>query len=428
MAKCRLRSGCCSRHLAALGLLLAWLCILPTAMAAGKHAQHGGPAQAGPCDDIEAPPTLRCALAPAAAFDGDGRLWLAWVSRGHVYLNYSDDGATQFSEPLAVNRMPERIAADGENRPKLAVGPDGAIYIAWTVRLAKPYTGNVRFSVSHDGGRSFSEPLTVNDDRHITSHRFEALAVNDNGDIYLVWLDKRDRVAAAQKGEKYRGAALYYTLSTDGGRSFAANRKVIDHTCECCRVAIDIDRDQLPVVAWRHIYGDNIRDHAWFKFRAAGQAGTPVRLSHDNWQVEACPHHGPAISVGGQGHYHAVWFNNAPERHGLFYARSSDGGRSFSPPLAFGNYQAGASHPDVLVRGDEVYLVWKEFNGSETVLYLQRSSDGGRSWASARAVTTSAGASDHPFLLNGPDGVYVQWHTQDEGLFLRPLTTVAEAG
>ena len=387
------------------------------AFAAGGH--NHGTASNDPCADREAPASLRCAVATTATFH-EGRLWTAWAFGGHVYVNHSDDRGKTFSPPMPVNRVPERVAADGENRPKVTVGPEGGVYVAWTQRLSAPYTGNIRFSRSLDGGRTFSEPVTINDDRHLTSHRFESLTVNEQGTVYLAWLDKRDRVAEEEQGGTYRGAALYYTLSEDRGESFLPDRKVADHTCECCRTAMTTGPDGLPVVVWRHIYGKNVRDHALTWFTGPDAPGPMRRLSRDMWHIDACPHHGPAVSVTDNGVLHAAWFNNAEDRHGLFYAHSEDQGKTIQRPVSVGRYEAGAAHPDVLSLGRRVYLLWKEFDGEKTGLYTQASSDGGQTWSPARRLAETAGPSDHPFLVRDGERVFASWQTRQEGYRLLP--------
>lgn len=386
-------------------------------MAADGHGGHGE--AVGPCADREAPAALRCALAPTGVFDGRGRLWVVWALGGHVYVNYSDDQGRTFSTPVSVNRIPERVAADGENRPKIAVGPEGEVYVSWTQRLERPYSGHIRFARSGDGGRTFSEPVIVNDHQAVTSHRFDSLGVNRRGEVYLAWLDKRDQMAAQGAGGRYAGAALYFTLSRDGGRTFLPNRKIADHTCECCRTAMALGADGLPVIAWRHIYDDNIRDHALVRFDKPDAPAAPVRLSHDHWRIEACPHHGPALSVS-EGAYHAVWFNNAPERHGLFYARSGDGGQTFSQPLAVGNYEAAASHPAVASLGRRVWIAWQEFDGTRTQVLAMHSDNNGETWSAPIVLAATAGKADHPQLLHDSKVAFVTWQTEQEGFHLLP--------
>ena len=360
-------------------------------------------------------PTLKCASTTSAHFDKQGTLWVAWYSAGHIYISRSHDKGQTFDQPVTVNRIPELVYSRGENRPKIAFGPKNEIYLSWTQKLTqKRFSGHIRFSRSLDGGKRFSDPITVNDHREVTSHRFDALIVNKKGDIYVAWLDKRDLLAAKKAGKKYNGAALYYALSTDGGKTFYKNRKIADNSCQCCRVAMAIDKQQLPVIVWRHIYANNIRDHGIVNFSQNGQPNQPIRLSHDNWHIEGCPHHGPAISIANDGIYHMTWFNNAPERHGLFYANSVNEASSFSTPLNFGNYDKAAAHPHVLSLGKNVYIVWKEFDGKESLLYLMQSIDTGKSWSLPIQLENTSAASDHPFLLNDQEIVYVSWHRSGE--------------
>lgn len=349
-------------------------------------------------------------LAATATFDDRGVLWLASVRDGHVWVSRSDDLGKTFGAKVVVNPEAEHVAADGENRPKIRVAHGGNIYISYTQSMDTPFAGNVRFSRSVDGGANFSEPLTVNDNLEPFTHRFDAMEINDRGQIYIAWLDKRDAAAATKKGEKYTGIALYYAVSDDEGKSFQANIKLADHTCECCRVAMAADTDGVPVIAWRHIYGNNIRDHALLKL-----GGEAVRLSRDNWAVAACPHHGPSVSIAADGVYHAAWFNNASERRGLFYAYSTDQGKTFSAPLNFGNLEAHPAHPSVLSLAGRVFLVWKEFDGESTGIFGMYSSDGGRSWTAPSRLASTADISDSP-LLTGTNGrAYLSWNTKNEG-------------
>ncbi len=394
----------------------------------GGHS-HQQPSIAAACKDATAVPSLRCASAPTARFDQHGKLWVAWVYAGHVYVSTSTDKGASFAPPLTVNRIPEKIYTEGENRPKLAFGPKGEVYLSWTQNLPqKRFSGHIRFSRSIDGSQHFADPVTVNDHQAITSHRFDALGVNKQGDIYLAWLDKRDQLTAKKAGRPYNGAALYTALSTDGGKHFLANKKIMDNTCECCRVAMAIDTDQLPVMLWRTIYGDNIRDHALVKFTGRNQAATPVRASHDNWRIEGCPHHGPAISIAADGVYHLTWFDNAPERHGLFYAHSDDRAKTFSTPITVGDYQKAAAHADVLSLGKQVYITWKEFDGTRASLHVQQSGDGGKSWSAPQQLASTTGPSDHPFLVQDTQRIYISWHRQGEDYHLIDIASQSVRG
>lgn len=180
-----------------------------------------------------------------------------------------------------------------------------------------------------------------------------------------------------------------------------------------------MDTDGVPVAAWRHVYGKNVRDHAIARLDANA---TPLRISRDDWEVDACPHHGPALSIGTDGSYHATWFTNGKNRQGLFYARSLDKGAHFSTPLNFGNEDAQAAHPYVLSTGKAVYLAWKEFDGKISSIRLMHSADNGANWSAPKSVAESADASDHPLLIAHGEHAYLSWNTLREGYRLIDVT------
>jgi hypothetical protein len=77
---------------------------------------------------------------------------------------------------------------------------------------------DVMFTRSTDGGQTFSVPQRLNDDpvNHNKWHIFGTPSVAPNGRIDVVWLDSRN---AANNTDMQ----LFYTYSTDGGVTWAAN-------------------------------------------------------------------------------------------------------------------------------------------------------------------------------------------------------------
>ncbi|MEN9455089.1 MAG: hypothetical protein RL210_608, partial [Pseudomonadota bacterium] len=147
-------------------------------------------------------------LAVGAAFAPDGRLWRAEIKPGQIELSSSADLGQTFVPQAQLDTGSDVIAADGENRPQLVFGPKGEIGVGWTQSLPQPFSGNARFAWSKDGGKSWSAPQTINDDKAPISHRFLALDWSSQG-LSAVWLDARDKVAAKAKKRDYRGSALY---------------------------------------------------------------------------------------------------------------------------------------------------------------------------------------------------------------------------
>jgi hypothetical protein len=369
------------------------------------------------------PPAAHGAF-PSAAFDGTGRLWVTWIDGHQVMVASSTDQGRTYGRPTRVTTEPEEIDATGDARPKVAIGSAGEIYVAWTRRGRRPFTGDIRFVRSVDAGRSFSTPQTINDDGLQVGHRFESLGINERGELFMVWIDKRDLEAALADDEPYAGAALYYTWSTDGGASFAPNRKIKDHVCECCRIALTFDEDGWPVVVWREVLDGGVRDHGIVRFLDRDRFTEIGRVAVDNWQIDGCPHHGPALTRDGDGAYHAVWLTGAgPRGPGAFYARTTDAALTFTEPMRIGT-RTTLGHADIEALDRHVVIVWKErVDPDATAVHLTESKDAGRTWSETREVTRTTGISDHPLLVTDEGTVLLTWHTEHEGYQVIPLHT-----
>lgn len=329
-------------------------------------------------------------------------------------VSRSDDSGRTFSTSVAVNRQPEKVGGEGELRPKIAFGKHSEIYVTWTQALDKPYAGHIKFSRSLDGGKSFSAPVVVNHNRDPITHRFDSLAVADDGTIYVAWIDKRDLQAAKAAGKKYDGAAIYVAVSSDGGASFGTEYKVADGSCECCRIGLATEPGGTAVMFWRHVYDGSIRDHAAARIGPQGVLKEPVRVSFGNWKIDACPHHGPAIARGGDWGWHLAWYDGNEKKPGLYVARLDGGAWVTSPARRLGKADAQAGHPALYAMGEQVFLAWKEMTESSAVIMVMVSEDGGRSWGTPRKVAETAGAADNPFLISDGKSVYLSWNTQQD--------------
>src|SRR5690606_30548117 len=119
------------------------------------------------------------------AFDGNGVLNAVEALDKRILFSTSHDGGRTFSTPVEVAVESEAVDANGEARPKVAIGPAGEIFVTWTRKGQALYTGDIRFARSVDGGRTFSTPVTINDDNLPVGHRFDSLAVAPDGTVVI---------------------------------------------------------------------------------------------------------------------------------------------------------------------------------------------------------------------------------------------------
>lgn len=367
------------------------------------------------CDE----PTLRCASKVTPTFGPDGTLWLAWMAGGRISVASSKDGGKTLSAPVQVTQQALNLDWGPDARPKIAIDRDGKIAVAFSIFRDKAFNGQVLYARSSDGGKSFAEPRPITSNNE--SQRFEALAFDPQGTLFAVWLDKRNRVPAQQAGRTYEGAGLYFASSADGGATYTEARLAKDNTCECCRLALAFAGPGRPVVVFRNIFEGGVRDHAVITFTDPATPGELHRVSEDDWQIAACPHHGPSLSISSAGTYHVTWYTGGKVRKGLFYARSRDGGRTFSEPLTIGRPDRGPSRPYVLAGAHGTAMVWKEFDGEKTTVNLMTSVDDGASWSNARVIASTSDTSDHPLLVSDGKATFLSWMTKADGYHFQSI-------
>ena len=365
-------------------------------------------------------------LAISAAFDAQGNLWRASVHDGFVVVDKSSDLGKTFSKPVKVNQTAQKIGADNEARPKIAIGPEGNIYATWTEALKAPFAGYVWFARSIDAGKSFERPQLAHKDTAEITHRFDALNVASDGKITVTWIDKRDLMAAKSAGKKYDGAAIYYATSQDKGASFVPEQKLADSSCECCRIVTTNKPDGTTVALWRHVFDGSERDHNIAEIPKAGAKPQLHRATIGHWVIDGCPHHGAALASGGEGKdwwgYHMAYFDGNDKKPGLYYSRMDGVAWASSPAKKFGDNSKQAGHPSLLSIGESVWLVWREIIDGKSSILAMLSEDGGKNWNEAKTLASSSQKADYPFLLQNKNAPYLVWNTQADGLQIVPLT------
>ncbi|MFO1079391.1 MAG: exo-alpha-sialidase [Reyranellaceae bacterium] len=388
-----------------------WICLIallgPTA-ALAQHQGHGG----GGGQEPEA-------FTATPAFGPDGALWLARTTGNRVLVAKSTDLGRTFAPTVAVTPQPLNLDWGPDARPHIAVDQRGDVIVTFALFQDKRFNGRAYFARSSDGGASFAAPQPLT--RDATSQRFERVALDPTGRPFAAWLDKRNVAPAKAAGRSYAGAALAYAWSDDHGGSFGDTRIAHDNTCECCRLGVAFAGPGRPAVVFRNIFDGSVRDHAVVTFKDADTVGSFRRVSVDDWKIEACPHHGPSLAIAKDGSYHVAWFTDGRERKGLFYARASSETAPFETPRPLSSPERQPSRPFLLAAGNDLHLVWKEFDGSYVRVLWQVSRDSGRTWSTPQPAAQTDDASDHPLLVASGGRAYLSWLTKSEGFRLIPL-------
>ncbi len=343
------------------------------------------------------------------AVPGGGRV-VAWVSApgggsdGSLHVSVTPAGADAALPTVTVRDPLGAIEAHGEAPPQLAADSAGGISVLYAVGKEIPGErfprSALRFIRSTDWGRTWSAARTVNDGTEFGSHNFHALTAAPDGSLLATWLD-------ARRGK----SGVWMSRSTDGGRTWELNRPIYtDPTCPCCRTSVAVAADGQIYVAWRAILPGDVRDVVVTRSNDGGKTwASPVRTRADDWVYPGCPHAGPSLEVDAQGAVHVAWWTGKEGEAGVYYARSTDGARTFAAqPIATGD-RARPAHVQLAVAGERVYLAWDDGLGEIPRVLIRRSTDAGDSFGGEELLSQPGVAASYPVLAVYGDSVAVAW-------------------
>lgn len=304
-----------------------------------------------------------------------------------LFLLHCSAPASDTNTVLSLTELPNQ-AAPGSAEPNLAKGPDGTIVLSWlephgentrlrfstlgdegwdaarTVAegdnwfvnwadfpsvvpvsdslwaahwLSKKaggiYAYDVSVAISSDAGASWSEAITPHRDNTATEHGFVSLFPWQEG-VGLVWLDGRNTAAAgnghAHDGEHASGGMTLRSAIITATGEITAETEMDPLVCDCCQTSAAVAREG-PVAVYRNRDESEIRDI--YVARTIGRtwlAGQPVHK--DGWKISGCPVNGPAIAASGDTVV-VAWFTMAEDISRVRFARSEDGGATFSQVL-----------------------------------------------------------------------------------------------
>lgn len=347
----------------------------------------------------------------ALAFDATGALQVAWFEKsgtvGTVKTLRMTEQADAVPSAVVVNpagRGPDAI----HQSPGLSVGPQGHVGITWSaanVASGVMFASDLLFAGSRDGGATFGAPVPINDDGKPIPHTFESVSEGDAGDLYVGWLDGRNRDRS--------GAGMQFACSRDGGATFGSNLTVDGMACPCCRPMVATAPDGTVWVAWRKTFEGNVRDIVVAQSQDRGRTfSAPHLVSRDRWVFEACPHRGPSIGFDAQGRVYVGWYTEGrDEQPRIYVAASEDGGLSFSTPVPL--HTSTTSLPDnlrmVVHPSGAVIALWEEVTGVRKRVVARVSMDRGRSFGAIIPLSRGAKA-EHPTVAVHADGrVAIAW-------------------
>ncbi len=233
--------------------------------------------------------------------------------------------------------------------PSLAVDRNGTIYAAW--QDYRRNQADIYFAKSTDGGQTFSRNLRVNDDIGRAGQLYPSIAVDARGRLYLAWHDFR-------KGNQ----DIYFSRSTDGGKTFSRNIRVNDDqgTAGQFNPSLGVDAEGTVYLAWHDLRDGNA--DIYFAVSRDGGATFDPNLKINDDRGDAYQFH-PSLGVGSKGAVAVAWEDYRNGQADIYLAYSVDGGHTFRPNVRVNSDRRPADHLHAaLAIGEhhELAVIWED--------------------------------------------------------------------
>jgi hypothetical protein len=371
---------------------------------------------------IDAPGAANGSAQPQLSVHGD-KLLLSWIEiiNADATLKFAQRTPTGWSEARKVSAGRDWFVnwADVPSVVRLA---DGSLAAHWLKEsAASPYAYDVRLAFSKDEGQSWTQAVSPHHDGTPTEHGFASLFQAPGAGLGLIWLDGR-AMKPAKPDEEPSGSMGLRAAVFDRQGAQASETVLDDRVCECCPTAAAVTSDG-PIVAFRDRSPDEIRD-IYVSRLVDGRWSEPAAVHRDNWQINACPVNGPALSASGRD-VAIAWFTVTENQGHVFVAFSSDAGHTFAAPVRVDDVSA-VGRVDVELLPDGAAVVsWMEAAGGRSEFRIRRVDRAGqRSESASVAGITANRSSGYPRMARRGDELVFAW-TDPEAAGSRVRTATA---
>ena len=223
------------------------------------------------------------AIQPQIAIDGDSNLYIAMLHKGNIAVSVSTDRGKSFSEPVVAIDVGGRMKGGRQRGPRIGVDAEKNIIVTAPAvfdeaEFQKKYpTADLYLVTSKDGGKSWTQPIRVNEVPKKAPESLHWLAVTPSGEAHVAWLDIR--------GRHEPGQDIYFAKVVNG--KVSKNTPIATNVCECCAPGLTVDATGNPLVAYRE--GGKKPSREIFAIYSANKGKSfarPVQLNKDPSQED----------------------------------------------------------------------------------------------------------------------------------------------
>src|SRR5919198_1177567 len=116
-----------------------------------------------------------------------------------------------------------------------------------------------------------------------------------------------------------------------------------------------------------------------------------------------------SLAVSGKNIY-LTWWDNKTGNNEVFFAGSSNGGKSFRNPINLSNATGGSADSQIAASDSNVYVTWWDNKTGSCEVFFARSTDNGKTFGNATNVSNSTDLSSiGARIAASGSNVYIAW-------------------
>ena len=296
-------------------------------------------------------------------------------------------------------------------------GKSQEIVINGEKRIIDVLTGEseILLARSSDGGSTF-ETINISNTEDMSWNPRIAVA---GSDIYVAW---NEGVSPLTE--------IFFAKGSDYGASFSEPVNLSRSNGTSMDAGIAVSNDKI-YITWMETSSEN-SEIFFSKSDDSGMTfSTPINLSDSVGKSNIVR---DAEIASYENNAYVVWYDDTSGNYDVFFTRSADYGKTFSPPVNLSQNSGKSELAQISVSGENVYVMWNDYTMENAEIFLRESQDSGETFGSIQNISNDADESLifilGPQITTTEDKVFTVWEVKAKGngdLFLKVFDQKAKS-
>ena len=196
---------------------------------------------------------------------------------------------------------------------------------------------------------------------------------------------------------------IYFKRSVDDGTSFGNIENLSNSTGNSTDAQIAVNENNVYVV-----WTDNTTGNGDIYFKRSVDNGTSFG-NIENLSNDIGSSYEPQIVISGNNVY-VVWTDNTTGNGDIYFKRSVDDGTSFGSTQNMGAYPGKSRSAQIAAYQGNVYVIWSDDTTGSGDIYFKASLDNGTKFGGRKVLAKNNGSSLEPQLAVSPNNIiYAAW-------------------